>query len=175
MKKIMIHTKKLGLFFLVMLSGLVYSQATEGAIDKNPVYSIEGTGYQESGSKRQIIFSNLNIEGDNKNEITLNNNEITVKKDGIYRIGLSSEINKGVEKEQQLKYSIHLNNKEAFQSEKGALSLEGKYYFQIQLKSGDTLSFDVLSDKVLSTTSKNNLSIRFTDPKLITFFDNGHH
>ncbi|WP_027383895.1 hypothetical protein [Epilithonimonas caeni] len=174
MKKIKIHTKKNGLFFLVMLSGLAYSQAIEGSIDKNPVYSIEGTGYQESGSKRQFIFSNLNIEGDNKNEIILNNNEITVKKDGIYRISLSSEINKGVEKEQQLQYSIHLNDKEAFLSEKGAISPEGLYYFQIQMKSGDTLSFDVLSDKVLGATSKNKLSVRFTDPKLITFSDHNH-
>ncbi|WP_312765311.1 hypothetical protein [Epilithonimonas sp.] len=175
MKKITIQTKKIGLFFLVMLSGLAYSQTIEGSIDKNPVYSIEGTGYEESESKRQFIFSNLNIEGDNKNEITLNNNEITVKKDGIYRISLSSEINKGVEKEQQLQYSIHLNNKEAFQSEKGAISQEGIYYFQIQLKSGDTLSFDVPSDKMLDATSKNNLSVRFTDPNLITFSDDDYH
>lgn len=149
----------------------VYSQHNEKVIDKNPIYFFEGTGYSESGTKKRIAFSKLNVDGDNKNEVSLNNNEFTVKKDGIYRINLSSEINKIANKEKQVNYLINLNAKAPFQSEPGTLSLEGVYSFQIQLKEGDQLSFDIQNDKITDTLWKNNVSIRFTDPKLITFFD----
>ncbi|WP_123921501.1 hypothetical protein [Chryseobacterium viscerum] len=157
------------LFMLLIFPCFMYSQQhIEKMIDKNPVYAIEGIGYNESGVKKLMNFSKLSAQGEDKGEIMLTNNEIEVTKNGIYRISVSSEINKNPKDKQQPIFAVHINGKEAFVARKGNLSAEGEYYFQIQLKKGDVLSFSIV-DEAITAMEKNSLRISFTDPALITF------
>ncbi|MGU3376988.1 hypothetical protein [Chryseobacterium sp. M5A1_1a] len=161
------------LLFLTIFFNPILAQHHEDIVDGNPIYSVEGIGYIDSETKKRMVFSTLTVEGNNQNEVSLNNNEITVKKDGIYRITLISEVNKTLESGKHINYFINLNGKLAFQSEQGMLSSQGMYSFQIQLKKDDLLSFDIEDQQMLNPAWKNNLSIRFTDPKLIKVSD--HH
>lgn len=171
MKKIVTNIKIPAILLLLMIFSPAYSQRKDAVVDKNPTYSFEGTGFVESGiSKRMVFSSNSIIEGENKNEVSINNNEITINKDGVYRINISSGMSKEAAKAREVNYSVNLNGKEIFRSEQGSLSLQGIYRFQIQLKKNDILSFDIIdNDEKNGIERKNYLSIRFTDPSLMTF------
>ncbi|MFP3835599.1 hypothetical protein [Chryseobacterium sp. SIMBA_028] len=170
----MIYFKINVLLFLTIFFNPILAQHTEDIVDGNPIYSVEGTGYIDSETKKRMVFSNLTVEGNNQDEISLNDNEIKVKKEGIYRITLGSEVNKTLESGKYINYFINLNGKPAFQSELGMLSSQGIYSFQIQLKKDDLLSFDITDHEALNPTFKNTMSIRFTDPKLIMVSDHHH-
>ncbi|MBB4807946.1 hypothetical protein HNP38_003262 [Chryseobacterium defluvii] len=176
MKKVIIHIKIPALLLLLMIFSPAYSQRKEAVIDKNPIYSFEGRGFMETGmDKRMIFFSNSIIEGENKNEVSMNNNEMTINKDGIYRINISSGISKEAVKAGQAYYSVNLNGKEIFRSEQGSLSPQGVYRFQIQLKKDDILSFSRVDDQSMNNNDierKNYLSVRYTDPELMEFSEN---
>lgn len=169
----MIYFKINVLLFLTMFFNPILAQHNEDIVDGNPIYSVEGTGYIDSETKKRMVFSNLAVEGNNQDEISLNDNEVKVKKEGIYRITLGSEVNKTLESRKHINYFININGKPAFQSEVGMLSSQGIYSFQIQLKKDDILSFDIADHETINQTWKNNMSIRFTDPRLITVSD--HH
>ncbi|WP_314244568.1 hypothetical protein [Empedobacter tilapiae] len=161
---------KLSLLFLVLFFNSLYSQVyNEGIVDENTVYTFEGEDYNEIESKKEMIFSEIKINGSDTEGNVLNNNKITVGKEGIYRITLLSNLPQ--EEVKEMSYVINLNSKEAFQAK--PLDKSGKYYFQIQLKKGDSLSFDVI--KGIETGKKgirNRLEMQFLDPDLIKFIDN---
>lgn len=160
------YLKILTLCILPIFSGSVYAQQhiEKKMTDTNPVYSIEGTGYHEQGTKNRINFSKLTSAND-KSEVSLNNNEITVHKTGVYRINLISETGRNTKAENQVPYYVNLNGKEAFRGSGNSLDDTG-YYFQIQLKKGDILSFDVPETENAGKSGTNKLNIRFSDPEL---------
>ena len=176
MKKILIHFKFPFLLMLLSICSISNAQTHTNTetTDDNPIYLFEGAGFEESETGRRMNFSTSTVKGNNTNEVSMNNNEFTVKKDGIYRISVSSDINKGLEKEKQVYYLINLNSKQAFHSEEGILSPEGIYSFQIQLKKDDVLGFEIANDQAINNKWKNNLSIRFSDPNLIKLSEHNH-
>lgn len=161
---------KLSILFLVLFFNSLYSQVNnEGIIDQNTVYTFEGKDYNETDFKKEMIFSEITMNGPDTEGNVLNNNKITVGKDGIYRITLHSYLPE--EEVEEMIYVINLNSKEAFQAK--PLNKSGEYYFQIQLKKGDILSFDII--KGIETVTKdihNVLKMQFLDPDLIKFTDN---
>ncbi|WP_312767142.1 hypothetical protein [Epilithonimonas sp.] len=176
MKKILINFKILFLFLLTLVCESVYAQKNSHndaiMIDKNPIYSFTGIGYKETEGKYRMNFSTLSVKGNNTNEVYFKDNEVTVKKDGVYRIYISSDINKG--NENPVNYLINLNSKPAFQSTKSLLSEDNSYFFQMQLKKDDVLSFDIENDKPNGNQWNNKLIIKFADPKLMTISEGPH-
>ncbi len=174
MKKILIQFKISALLPFVLFCNSLQAQHHKDpiVIDHNPIYLLAGNGYQEVDGKYRMNFSTLSVKGNNTNEISFKGNEITVKKDGVYRISISSDVNKG--NESPVNYLINLNSKPAFQSNKSLLSEDNSYSFQMQLKKDDVLSFDIENNGDAKTVWKNNLTIRFANPDLIKASEGTH-
>lgn len=167
--KIIKNIKNAVLLISLLLCGNAYSQIT----DKNPIYSVEGTGYTEINAAKRINFSKISIQGTGTNEISLDDNAITISKDGIYRISLPSEVKVNNEM-QQVKYYLHLNEKAGFEINQKLLSSGSKYFVQMQLKEGDRLKLDIIGNDINYDIS-NTISVQPADPKLITFSDDHDH
>ncbi|MPT30675.1 MAG: hypothetical protein E2600_03200 [Chryseobacterium sp.] len=174
MNKILIQFKISFFLLFVLFCNALHAQHHKDpiVIDSNPIYSLAGTGYQETDGKYRMKFSTLSVKGNNTNEISFKDNEITVKKDGVYRISISSDVNKG--SKNPVNYLINLNSKPAFQSNKSLLSEDNSYSFQMQLKKDDVLSFDIENSGDTKTAWRNNLTIRFANPGLIKASEGTH-
>ena len=135
-------------------------------IDNNPVHVFEGKGYNrlEDGIRNQMRFS-----GTVTSEVSLNNNEITVHKAGVYKISVSTDIDREDIIQKRVNYEIVINGKEAFQTNSHTFPSTGVYSFQVQLKENDRLCFNLvkITDEE-DNVSQNRLTVQFTDPSLIS-------
>lgn len=132
--------------------------------DSNPVYIITGNGISNAGSSEMLSFSGVQ----NNNEIELTDNAIKVKKDGIYRFTLNTNLGTAERKQKEVSYHVILNGKESFNKNQRNLPSNGEFYFQIQLKANDMIAFNVKGNEEIDATKiMSNLKIQFTDPSLI--------
>lgn len=177
MKKINLILNCVYIICAFIISSMAYGQENEShnheIIDKNPIYLIKGNGFEKNDEgKNRIRFSKMIIDGDNLDEVSLNNSEFTVNKDGIYKINLSSNLTEEEIQNKLAHYSVNINGKEAFGSHYN-FPTTGEYEFQIQLKKGDKISFNIYREQdYLEKTLATTLKVRFTDPELITFIEN---
>lgn len=164
----------MSLSFLISFMNFAYAQNTAKGeiIDKNPIYSFSGTGYEGEDIKKKIIFSEMSIDNTNTEEISLKNNEVIIGKEGTYRISLSSVIK---DNKTGGKYAVNINSKEAFELNPQDMLPTGVYCFQIYLKKGASLGFTMIKKdgKVSSSVESNHLKVQFNDPELITYPE--HH
>ncbi|MCX8525316.1 hypothetical protein OF897_15465 [Chryseobacterium formosus] len=131
-------------------------------IDSNPIYTITGNGISNSGTQEKLFFSTQN-----NSEIEVLDNTVKVKKDGIYRFTLSTNLNAAERKQKDISYYVSLNGKESFNKNQRNIPANGEYYFQIQLKANDLIAFNVKGNEEINNNLQNTLKIQFTDPKLI--------
>ncbi|KFE97507.1 hypothetical protein IX39_19700 [Chryseobacterium formosense] len=133
-------------------------------IDSNPVYIITGNGISTSQAQEKLSFSG----SQNNSEIEISDNAVKVKKNGIYRFTLNTNLNATERKENNISYYVSLNGKEAFSKNQHNIPANGEYYFQIQLKANDSIAFNIRGNGELRKESlQNTLKIQFADPKLI--------
>jgi len=137
-------------------------------IDSNPVYNITGKGFSTSQAQEMLSFSG----SQNNSEIEIYDNAVKVKKDGIYRFTLNTNLNATERKQNNISYYVSLNGKEAFSKNQRDLPANGEYYFQIQLKANDSIAFNIKGNEQLQKGNlQNTLKIQFADPKLIKMED----
>ena len=79
------------------------------------------------------------------------NNIAKVKKDGIYRFTLNTNLNATERKQKDVSYYVNLNGKEAFSKNQRNIPSNGEYYFQIQLKANDSVAFNIKASQELHT------------------------
>ncbi len=133
-------------------------------IDSNPVYTITGNGISTTKAQQRLAFSG----SQNNSEIEITDNSVKVKKDGIYRFTLNTNLNATERKQKDVSYYVNLNGKEAFSKNQRNIPSNGEYYFQIQLKANDSVAFNIKASQELHTESlQNTLKIQFADPNLI--------
>ena len=136
--------------------------------DSNPVYTITGNGISTSQVQEKLSFSS----SQNNSEIEVSDNSVKVKKEGIYRFTLSTNLNATERKQKDISYYVSLNGKEVFNKNQRYIPANGEYYFQIQLKANDSIAFNVKGNEEIDTTKlQNNLKIQFADPQLIKIED----
>lgn len=132
--------------------------------DSNPIYIISGNGILNTVSGEKLSFSGAQ----SNNEIELTENAVKVKKDGVYRFTLNTNLSAAERKQKEISYYVILNNKESFNKHQRNLPSNGEFYFQIQLKANDVIAFNVRGNEEIDAAKlQNNLKIQFTDPKLI--------
>lgn len=135
-------------------------------IDSNPIYTISGNGISNLGTQEKLSFSTQN-----NSEIEVLDNTVKVKKDGIYRFTLSTNLNAAERKQKDIGYYVSLNGKESFNKNQRNIPANGEYYFQIQLKANDLIAFNVKGNEEINNNLQNTLKIQFTDPTLIKIED----
>jgi len=142
-------------------------------IDKNSIYRIKGSGFENVNEKMLLVFSQMSTKGEDAGEVSLSNNEITVNKSGVYRVSLLCNLTEEELQNKLANYSVNLNGKEVFGTNYHSFPESGKYEFQVQLEKGDKMSFGITRRQEYQDISLNNtLEIRFTDPDLITIIEN---
>ncbi|MDP9962285.1 hypothetical protein [Chryseobacterium lathyri] len=174
MKYTNLYPKLMTLSLLISLFNFTHAQNVAKAeiVDKNPIYSFDGVGYDGEGVKKKMILSDMSMGNINTEEISLKDNEVVIGKEGVYKISLTSVAEDNKTKD---RYIVNINDKEIFELKSQNLLSTGKYFFQIQLNKGDTLSFSIIksNEKTNSPIESTHLEIQFTDPKLITYPE--HH
>ncbi|MFD2034652.1 hypothetical protein ACFSKL_07630 [Belliella marina] len=144
-----------------------HSESCGHVKDNNPVRVMEGKGYNslEDGVRNQMRFS-----GTGGTEVSLRDNEVIVHKTGVYKISVSTDIDKDDIIQKRVNYEVVVNGKEAFQTNSHTFPSTGVYSFQVQLKENDRLCFNLV--KIMDeedNISQNKLTVQFTDPALISY------
>lgn len=99
--------------------------------DSNPIYTISGSGISNTGSGEKLSFSG----GQSNNEIELTENAVKVKKDGVYRFTLNTNLSAAERKQKEISYYVILNNKESFNKHQRNLPSNGGVLFSDPVKS----------------------------------------
>ncbi|RMZ58451.1 hypothetical protein D1632_12585 [Chryseobacterium nematophagum] len=146
------------LMILLPCCSFFAQQANPSSQDHTVLYYFTGKGYVDSGTKKQIIFSEMMIHAThNVSNIALENNNVIIGKSGKYKISLSCEETDS-KKQKKVMYSVIVNNKEIPKMSKINTNAEDKYTV-MQLKKGDILAFNIMdiqgqiSDKNMITNT----------------------
>ncbi|SEP82423.1 hypothetical protein [Epilithonimonas lactis] len=154
---------------LILSAYVMYAQGNAKGndhkiIDSNPIHTISGNGILNVGTNGKLSFSGAESNSD----FEMTDSAIKAKKDGIYRFTLNTNLATTERKQKDLSYYVNLNGKEAFSKNQRDFPSNGEFYFQIQLKANDLITFNVKgSEEINSAKLQNTLKVEFTDPQLM--------